>query len=271
MRNFLPALFLLSILFPNSSFGQFNNWDFEEWEIVDGEEVPVGWHTNQDSTRLRIMKTDFSYEGDYAMQMIANAPGLFQGCYASAATGVKLEQPSSDQDSLSFAFKIAASPGSPSVFFLAKIWRFVDGQRQAPILWTQHEKVNAFKRISLPLEMNGIDSLEIEFFTGGLANGVDECIHKSQAWIDDVQYVSGLTSSISENKLDFNVYPNPSTGIINITNDEKSELNYELYNMNGQLLERGTTINKINLRNKGLHYLRIHDQNGSAIEKVVIK
>ena len=66
-----------------------------------------------------------------------------------------------------------------------------------------------------------------------------------------------LTTGIHEiNKKNIIVYPNPTTTNIRVEGIDK-EIEYELYNSNGRLVQRGRTDSSIELENTGLYLLRV--------------
>ena len=71
------------------------------------------------------------------------------------------------------------------------------------------------------------------------------------------------TSSVGINnqkKIDYKIYPNPTTGYVFIQAGD--EVTYEIYDYLGQFLEKGTT-NKINLDSykEGYYFIKIINQN----------
>ena len=101
------------------------------------------------------------------------------------------------------------------------------------------------------------------------ANG---CVYQYSAG-----YNFSLTTGISENdKTTFEVYPNPSTGIININETKKSGKHFEVmvYDVTGKLLVKNRTIYQLNLSEfgKGLYSVVILPENSKEIKnfKIVI-
>ncbi|MCK5765088.1 MAG: T9SS type A sorting domain-containing protein, partial [Bacteroidales bacterium] len=86
-----------------------------------------------------------------------------------------------------------------------------------------------------------------------------------------------ITSIYAKNTDEFNIYPNPSTGTINIlpNNSELSTVNYAVSNMLGQVLLEGTLSNGENaihisgLQN-GYYYLSIETNNSWYTRKIVL-
>ena len=80
--------------------------------------------------------------------------------------------------------------------------------------------------------------------------------------------------SVNENiELDFSVYPNPATSIINI-NSKSTILKTEIYNVLGQLVLSNSNENRIDISSlsKGIYYIKIQDENENfGLEKIINK
>ncbi len=90
-------------------------------------------------------------------------------------------------------------------------------------------------------------------------------------------FVAKLTNPLSTdkfNKLNVNVYPNPTTDIINIETQETLQ-NYEVYNVLGQQIQRGSFngTNQINLHGaaSGNYFIKVTTTQGSNATVQVIK
>jgi len=85
-----------------------------------------------------------------------------------------------------------------------------------------------------------------------------------------VRYVEeeSLTSINNTNWSDLNIYPNPTTGILNIEN--VGYLNLEVYNINGKLLFK-TRSRQIDISNypKGVYIIKVIENNKTQLKRVV--
>lgn len=70
------------------------------------------------------------------------------------------------------------------------------------------------------------------------------------------------------------VFPNPTTGILNIQISDSSEYNIEVFNLSGQLIlksqiSRNTTLN-LNDLPKGVYFLRLYNIKSSIYRKIIL-
>ena len=90
-------------------------------------------------------------------------------------------------------------------------------------------------------------------------------------------FVAKLTNPLSNeefNKLNVNVYPNPTNNIVNIETQETLH-NYEVYNVLGQQIQKGSFNgnNQINLHGitAGTYFIKVTTTQGSAATVKVVK
>lgn len=85
--------------------------------------------------------------------------------------------------------------------------------------------------------------------------------------------ISSVSNTLSNKKL--NIYPNPSTGIVNIKKSGKIDMTCELYNTTGILVKSGNLDSPydLDLRNmrKGLYFINITYDSGTETHKLILK
>ncbi len=101
----------------------------------------------------------------------------------------------------------------------------------------------------------------------------DNSGHKSEMSTVDVTIV---IISVEDNKLDyFSVYPNPSTGIVNIETTSSAVASLEVYNMTGKLImTREFTRNyRLDLSdvNNGMYLIYLKTEEGIQVEKLMLQ
>lgn len=86
--------------------------------------------------------------------------------------------------------------------------------------------------------------------------------------------------SLNENTLatELVLYPNPSTGIVNVSNTKGTHLNYEIYNVLGQVISKGNNQNTLfsvdlSNANTGLYFVKFVDAetNRTTTKKLILK
>ncbi len=105
-------------------------------------------------------------------------------------------------------------------------------------------------------------------------------IQGDQSWTNGtasgVRLLTGGWVGIDENTLDgVSIFPNPSEGIINVTNDNNNSNNITVYNTLGkvvftQSVNTSTTIN-LSAQGTGVYVIEVTNENGSFVERVIIK
>ena len=84
--------------------------------------------------------------------------------------------------------------------------------------------------------------------------------------------VTGLLLKNNEFEIsNSNLYPNPTTGILNITNIDFDKIN--IYDIAGKLVTHFESTTKIDLSNlsKGLYFVKTISKNGTTINKVILE
>ena len=71
--------------------------------------------------------------------------------------------------------------------------------------------------------------------------------------------------------LEIKVYPNPTKDIFYITNSENSNLDYTIFDLNGNILFKGKTKNTVNISSltNGVYMLKVTDGKRIVIEKII--
>ncbi|MGY8926929.1 MAG: T9SS type A sorting domain-containing protein, partial [Flavobacteriales bacterium] len=102
-------------------------------------------------------------------------------------------------------------------------------------------------------------------YTNGTAFGVRLLM---EGFVDDL--------GINDVSLDgISVYPNPSEGIVNISNDNNNDNIITVYDMLGKVVYSTTSNTKVSVdlsaNGTGVYLVKVSNENGSVVERVVIK
>ena len=66
-------------------------------------------------------------------------------------------------------------------------------------------------------------------------------------------------SFFSQEKNDVIIYPNPSTGVVNIMGRDEGNIGYELYSLIGELIDKGKIDNnQLSIHDQGMYILKLY-------------
>lgn len=96
------------------------------------------------------------------------------------------------------------------------------------------------------------------------------------AWLDSQWLDNGCTPDAVNNIIkrnDISIFPNPSSGLINITSSSASPMKYELKSMNGSLIKTGDASREIMTTNlsAGVYIILIDQDNQRYMKKIIIE
>lgn len=135
--------------------------------------------------------------------------------------------------------------------------------------------------LPLPADCNGASHIELRWITtsdtnvAGATSGTLLVTDSSMTRIDDIRIIGNFYNDISENISDqiFEVYPNPSIGLINILTDTKSK-NITIYNCVGQQIFSDNISGKVtidlNKFGKGLFIVKLQNNSYTLTERLII-
>ena len=272
MRCFL--LFVLVFMQLNILTGQ--NLDaFEDWETINGFEIPKGWEINNASpgypcsSRI-VNETD----GSYALRLRSRGPS-FEG----AAPGYAFKKfyiPTSS------AILIAADINVDSIldlfpggFGAFQLYSSQNNYTHLIASWQVDTVTNGFVHVELPIEPNLLpDTLAISFVSGTTLgplgyNGYSEIIVDNLSMIFDVS----ATQFLGDSPL-VQVFPNPSNGNIQIKTTEIQLGSAQLAALDG----RGITAWKEVSNGRfdagrvppGIYFLKIKAKDNQLITKRIV-
>lgn len=100
--------------------------------------------------------------------------------------------------------------------------------------------------------------------------------YASSAYFDNIQTISGLLSVNDLQASKLSVYPNPTTGLVNISNDNNSSLtSVSIADLNGRTVKslklNGETTSQINIADlsAGVYMMTISSDQGTATKKII--
>ncbi len=113
----------------------------------------------------------------------------------------------------------------------------------------------------------GLDGSDNVYFVG-----TDDGTYGKEVYVYSPTATS-IEGGVKVQSNDLTVYPNPSSGYVNVEGLNSNKASYEIYNLSGQCVERGlvqSTLINYNL-NSGLYLLRIIDGTVSTVHKITVK
>lgn len=274
-------LILISIL-KIGAIAQIPNGGFEDWELTQNFEKPIFWETNQDSNFVRFEKDTISIEGNYSLKIVPSSFTAWQECMSYSSTGISLQTSVGENKSLTFFVK--SVPDSTNQFesvFLRISGRFFVGENlETDYEWETYERIDDFTKFQVPILNSDVDSVSIQIFGGAFNGAADGCANRSLSWVDGIgiaetEVINSNTELTTESN-NVLVFPNPSNGIIELAQSKNKISNYQLYSLEGKLIEVGKLNGKrVVLRNsqKGVFVLKLTDENQSfeLSRKVIIE
>lgn len=274
MRSFL----LLLLVFSQITIGAGQNLDaFEDWETINGFEIPKGWEVNNASPQYpcssrAVNETD----GSYALRLRSRGPSFegaapgyaFKKFYVSSPT-VILIAADINVDSIFDAF-----PGGFGAF---QLYSSQNNYTHLIASWQVDTVTNGFVHVELPIEAGLLpDTLAISFVSGTTLgplgyNGYSEIL------VDNLQMtidVSG-TQTLGDTPL-VRIFPNPSDGIIQVESGEIQLESAQLLSLDGKVISGWKAIPNGRFDpgqvSPGMYFIKIRTTDNQLITKrVVIK
>jgi hypothetical protein len=267
------AASFITLFLPISSYCQIPNSDFENWAIINGIEEPVYWETNNEINSISVTKTNESYEGNFALQVINNGPS-FEGPLPGYASVVFAPVNIPAQISAYVKCDRISGTGKGIISVLG----FSEGMDNIIGKWETTVEIPQFTLIKIPLNpVKQYDSLAIiiEAFagmdtlgwpTGNSSIKVDCLSDETNTVINELSFNSSLT-----------VFPNPCRKELNIRNSGGTIYQCVIFNVSGKLLFKknfGISDIRLNLKDyrQGIYFIRTIDNKGIiTTNKIIMK
>lgn len=282
MKSIITVLLIFYTSLTSNISAQILNGGFEEWETVQNFEKPKFWNTNQDANFVRFEKDTLSVEGNYSLKVVPSAFSAWQECNSIASMKVRLPMTVGEDRSLTFYVKSTPLIQFEPVFLRVRGKFFDSGNFDSNYEWETFDKIEEFTKIQIPITNPNIDSLTITIIGGALNGATDGCHNYSLSWIDGIS-IEGMNITKTDKEVirqenEVVLYPNPSSGIIEIVQNNIRINKFQLFTINGELLESGNCNGKtlkVNSKINGVFILKlIQEKEGSSYvisKQIVIK
>ena len=277
----LTIFIILSALFISTKIqAQDLQWGFENWETVDGVEIPIGWEVNNysaafDTVISRFYKDSINVvEGDYSLRAEKDSiiTSAFFNCTSMATLYQELVTPLTTNQSVYFNVKTEALTNFPESY-VELIVGFSEGNDfLGRVEWLSYEEILDWEEIEVPIPFDGGTAMSIRI-NGASQNGaLDGCNLESIVWLDNLKISESSTNStklIGTTRL--NAYPNPANGKIYFESFEYNGSFFTVTDLMGRKVANGIISgNEINLSHIGMNIIHLHTANQATdIIKVI--
>ena len=234
------------------------------WDEEFNYEKPTNWWTNQDTMYTRIEKDTVSMEGNYSLKMVPSVGSSWQGCESLAGIRVNFDSVLEDNSVLTFYVKTVPEDFAEdsSVYLLIFGFTFNSDSVIGGFNWRTEIPIFDFERVDIPLPGENIDEMTIIIYGGAGTSPWDgPCLGRSITWLDEMTIDSrtSIQPLRSQEEIEFEVYPIPSTGVVTITGRDNQNIRYELYSLIGELIAKGEVDQgQLNIYNKGEYILKLY-------------
>ncbi len=261
------SFFVIVLLF-NNCIGQISNPNFENWEMVNGREEPLGWKMYSD-TIIPVIDRGSHFEkiennvleGGYSLRMYKNINGHDPDFLAETTL-----MPDNIYQELSALIRMDTS-WSGFGKALIRVLEKNNNTYQEIGFWEFGPTTNGAETIYIPLNHTLLDSIKIQ-----ISLRVQHPLNVTNAYSDfivDKLELSTTTpiSDLDSQENEIQVYPNPSSNFVFIkANDYKIPFKISLFNQQGILILEERKSNVINIKNlpSGIYTLQIIDSNKNS-------
>lgn len=277
----LAILIILSAFFLSAKMqAQDLHWGFEDWELVDGIENPIGWEVNNLSSGLdtvisRFYKDSINVaEGNYSLRAEKDSiiSSAFFNCTSMASLYQELEVPISPNQSVFFNVKTEALTNFSESYIEVIVGLSEGNEFLGRVVWNSYEEIVDWEEIEVPIPFDGGTSMSIQINAASQNGATDGCHLESIIWLDDLRITESSTNSTKSIETTLlNVYPNPTNGKVYFKKSEYNGSIFTVTDLMGRIVHQGIVAdNKINLSHIGLNIIRLHTANqATAIIKVI--
>jgi hypothetical protein len=259
MRIVIGSLLLL-ISF--SALSQVPNADFENWISVGSYEDPVSWQTNNGVTTT-VTKTLDSYSGLFALSVSSNYPSIEGKGPGVAYCFIQ----NNGADTLIAWIKCDSIVGPAKG--VVEVVAYNQGQN--PLVITRKEITQqsaTYQQVELSIPFVSADSLAIVLKAESFLSSTG---YEGFVRIKADQLRLQSTIGLTEENLDYNVYPVPTKNVMHI-DIQKINLKIELISAEGLLIrEFPTDATQVDLSflPNGIYFLKFTSRGLSTYQKII--
>ncbi len=208
---------------------QVPNGNFEEWEVVNGKEEPVGWITSNEPCCLSSQKVFNAIDDGYAIKL-SSTSWDFEGLGAGGAWVSFL--PDHAYEYLHATVRVDSIDSARVNIYVKE---YLDGNYELIGLWEMDTTTNGAIDISIPINQSNLDSIGIAL-VADVTIVFFGTIGYSELIVDNLYF---SPSPIPINEITVTLFPNPVGHelTIELAQPFQGGLSWKLYNELGQLVQ----------------------------------
>ncbi len=227
MKDLLTISALLAV--SSIALAQVPNGSFEEWEVVNGKEEPVGWITTNEPCCLSSQKIFNAIDDGYAIKL-SSTSWDFEGPGAGGAWVSFL--PDHAYEYLHATVRVDTIDRARVNIYVRE---YSDGNYELIGLWEMDTTTNGAIDISIPINQSNLDSIGIEL-VANVTIVFFGTIGYSELIVDNLYF---SPSPIPINEITVTLFPNPVGHELTLELEQafRGEMDWNLYNELGQLVQ----------------------------------
>ncbi len=276
------AIYTIITLFSNPTvlFAQDLKWGFEDWEIVDDIENPIGWEINNQPSILdtvinRFYKDSINVlEGNYSLRAEKDSiiTSAFFDCSSRASLYQELDTGIPVDQSVYFNVKTEALTDFPETYIEVVVGFSEGNEFLGRVEWLNYEEILDWEAIELPLSFSGGTAMEVHIIAASQNGALDDCNLESKVWIDNLRISESSAVNVDD------IYwkgiaamPNPTVGPIWLSSSVLNGSAFIAKDIVGREVQRGTVENQqITISTYGLNIIQVlSDEKEPLILKII--
>jgi Secretion system C-terminal sorting domain len=215
----MKVIIILSIILYSTfaSMAQVPNGNFEEWQIIDSIENPVGWQSNNYYVGYTpVAKTTDAIEGQYSMKVSSTARDEIGTTTGFGCAHVKLV-PTLEYNFLTASVRSDSVVTDGDVSIRIKQWQPAEALYDNIGFWKSTIATNGIWQIVVPIDQLGLDTLLIEVWAKNKWSFFIEDRGYSEIIIDNLELSTVVSAHEATEELAIcTIFPNPTNELLKV-------------------------------------------------------
>lgn len=281
--------FLAMLLFiSNIISGQIPNNSFENWTAINGYSTPDNWDNlnpvTSSSNIFTCLQGNPNNQGSMYLYLISkNIPGkgVVPGKVVSGKIDTVTFEPISGfaytNRPLQLNYSMQYMPYDPTdsinVSVLITKWNNGNLNRDTIAYGANYYNAMAHQWMLGSTYLNYISNAIPDSAIITISSSSKNPKEGSYIYIDDLQFDGTFTGIEEQTAFNYNVYPNPTEGVLNINMADHSVFTANVYNTLGMQVYSGKAISTLQIELSsypaGIYFLNIHSKQGITTQKII--